>query len=174
MAEKIMHDFGWGPDPAHQHPNGGGWVADTAHVDATAYVGPDAKVSGTARVYGSARVSGSAQVHGSAVVTGSALVSGTAQVHGSAQVHDSAMVASPRHVLSIPQIGQHGLTLFRTDDGHGLQAGCELTTVPEARERLRKPAAIWPDASPAQRKSWAAQWRAALRLCELRIEEWDG
>ena len=25
-------DFGKGPVPAHQHPNGGGWVADTATV----------------------------------------------------------------------------------------------------------------------------------------------
>lgn len=24
-------DFGFGPVPAHWHPNGGGWVADTAH-----------------------------------------------------------------------------------------------------------------------------------------------
>ena len=43
--------------PAHQHPNGGGWVADTATVDSTAYVGPDAYVSGNARVSGDARVS---------------------------------------------------------------------------------------------------------------------
>lgn len=53
-------DFGDGPVPAHQHSNGGGWVADTAHVDETAYVGPDA------RVYGDARVSGAARVYGAA------------------------------------------------------------------------------------------------------------
>ena len=43
-----LHDFqdGNGPVPARQHPNGGGWVADTAHVDASAYVGPDAWVYG--------------------------------------------------------------------------------------------------------------------------------
>lgn len=35
---------------AHQHPNGGGWVADTAHVDNAAFVGPNAQVSGNARV----------------------------------------------------------------------------------------------------------------------------
>jgi hypothetical protein len=57
MSEQITHDFedGAGPVPAHQHVNGGGWVADTAHVDDTAYVGPDACVSGTARVYGNDR-----------------------------------------------------------------------------------------------------------------------
>ena len=32
--------------PAHQHPNGGGWVADTATVLDEAYVGPTARVFG--------------------------------------------------------------------------------------------------------------------------------
>ena len=32
----------------HRHPNGGGWVQDTAHVDDTAYVGPKAWVYGSA------------------------------------------------------------------------------------------------------------------------------
>ena len=32
--------------PAHQHPNGGGWVADAAHVAAHVYVGPDARIWG--------------------------------------------------------------------------------------------------------------------------------
>ena len=63
---------GNGPVPAHQHPKGNGWVADSATVDGSAYVGPDAlvsdnaKVSGNARVYGDARVYGNAQVHGDA------------------------------------------------------------------------------------------------------------
>jgi hypothetical protein len=41
---------GLGPVPAHKHPNGGGWVADTATVADTAYVGPEAKVYDNARV----------------------------------------------------------------------------------------------------------------------------
>ena len=45
-------DFGDGKGPvsAHQHVNGGGWVADTAFVAETAYVGPDARVYGDAEV----------------------------------------------------------------------------------------------------------------------------
>jgi hypothetical protein len=39
-------DFGKGPVPAHQHPNGGGWVADTAQVADRVYVGPMARVAG--------------------------------------------------------------------------------------------------------------------------------
>ena len=46
----LTYDFGSGPVPAHQHPNGGGWVADTASVASTAFVGPDAVVSGYAWV----------------------------------------------------------------------------------------------------------------------------
>jgi len=30
----------------HQHPNGGGWVQNTAHVDKTAYIGRNAVVAG--------------------------------------------------------------------------------------------------------------------------------
>ena len=57
-AEMTQFDFGDGPVPAHQHPNGGGWVADTAYVSDTAYVGLNAQVSGNARVSGDAWVSG--------------------------------------------------------------------------------------------------------------------
>ena len=48
----ITFDFndGNGPVPAHKHPNGGGWVADTARVDETAFVGRDAMVYGDAMV----------------------------------------------------------------------------------------------------------------------------
>ena len=71
-----FHD-GNGPVPAHQHANGGGWVADCAVVDAEAYVGPEARVSGEARVLGEARVFGEARVSGEARVFGNARVSKT-------------------------------------------------------------------------------------------------
>ena len=56
----TTHDFGDGRGevPAHRHPNGGGWVEDTAHVDPTAYVGRKAVVKGQAVVMGHARVRG--------------------------------------------------------------------------------------------------------------------
>ena len=43
--KQTMFDFedGNGPVPAHKHPNGGGWVADTATVADTAYVGANAE-----------------------------------------------------------------------------------------------------------------------------------
>lgn len=63
-TQKSTFDFGNGPVPAHQHSNGGGWVADTAKLSETAYVGLNAQVGGNARVAGNACVTGSAQVGG--------------------------------------------------------------------------------------------------------------
>jgi len=63
------YDFGAGPVPAHQHANGGGWVAETALVDVSAFVGPDARVSDNAEVSGYAVVFGAARVSGTAEVS---------------------------------------------------------------------------------------------------------
>ena len=57
MSEDTC-DFGYGPVPAHRHPNGGGWVANTARVDGSAFVGGNAQVFGDAQVSGNARVFG--------------------------------------------------------------------------------------------------------------------
>ena len=50
----------------HQHPNGGGWVANTASVEKTVYVSPNAWVYDNAQVYGDAGVYGDARVSGDA------------------------------------------------------------------------------------------------------------
>jgi hypothetical protein len=68
MTALDFHD-GNGPVPAQKHPNGGGWVAQTAIVENIAYVGPDAKVYGNARVYGNSRISGTAEVSGNIKIT---------------------------------------------------------------------------------------------------------
>ena len=77
VTDMTTFDFddGNGPVAAHQHPNGGGWVADTAKVADTSYVGPDAWVYGNAEVSGTAWVYGDAQVSGTARVSGDAWVS---------------------------------------------------------------------------------------------------
>ncbi len=51
-------DFGNGGVPAHKHPNGGGWVADTAKVHPTAYICPESQVSGNAVVGENVKVLG--------------------------------------------------------------------------------------------------------------------
>ena len=75
----LTFDFndGNGPVPAHQHQNGGGWVAETAHVEDTARVSGNAQVFGNAQVYGDA---------GDALVLDTARVSGNAQVSGNASI----------------------------------------------------------------------------------------
>ena len=42
----TTYDFGAGPVPAHQHPNGGGWVAESATVSDAVFIGPQARVAG--------------------------------------------------------------------------------------------------------------------------------
>ena len=147
-------DFGAGPVPAHQHPNGGGWVADTATVADTAHVGHDARIYDNAEVYGSAQVHGSARIFGNAKVYGSARVSddawvsgnariyGRARVSGSALVSGTAQVESTRHVLTVGPVGSENqtVTLWKTADGHGLSVGCwQDHTIDElAAEVLRR------------------------------------
>lgn len=97
----------------HQHPNGLGWVANLAVVDATAYVGPKAQVLDSAQVLGSARVEdyavvrNSAQVRDSAIVSGHAMVQDTAQVFGNAKVRDWARVFGNAQVYGNAKVIEH-------------------------------------------------------------------
>ena len=63
-------------------------------------------------------------------------------------------------MLTISNLGNEGLSLWRTEDGYGLRCGCERVTFEEARERLADPAAIWPERAAAWRDAAAARWRA--------------
>ncbi len=69
------------------HGNGGGWVADSAHVDASAYVGKNAMVLGNAKVLGNASIEDFAIVKDKAVVKDNAKISGGAVINGG--VYDS-------------------------------------------------------------------------------------
>ena len=131
-------DFGFGPVPAHQHPNGRGWVADTAHVDDSAYIGPDAQVSGDARVSGGAQVYGGAWVSGNAQVYGGAQVSGDAWVFGNAQVSGGAKLAKSSDYLLIGPIGSREafMTWTRSDDC--IATGCFRGTVKEFLAAVRE------------------------------------
>lgn len=94
ITEIKIVDFGDGQKvPAHQHPKGGGWVAESAHVDDDCYVGPYAIVYGTAKVTGNAIINDHAKVYGDARVYGNAKVYGDAQVFDTAQVYNNARVS---------------------------------------------------------------------------------
>lgn len=76
----------------HRHPNGGGWVAAGATVDATAWVGPSARVlSGSVR--GKARVEDHAVIAGGQLL-GNARVSALSVIRGDTIVRDDARVAT--------------------------------------------------------------------------------
>ena len=109
-------DFGdgKGPVPAHQHSNGGGWVADTAIVAATAYLGS------SARVYGNAWVSGDARVYDAAMVYGKAQVYGNAWVSGDARVSDDARVCGNAWMCDAPTEND--------DDVNVTEEGCSENT----------------------------------------------
>ena len=126
MTNETKYDFcdGNGPVAAHQHSNGGGWVADTAKVADTAYVGPDAKVHGNAKVYGYANVSGYAMVSGNAVVYGNAQVFANAQVSGNALV-------SKFFPQSIRSDGYTFVYVPMSDGLFHIQTGCRNMTIDE-------------------------------------------
>ena len=95
------------------HSNGGGFVADSARVDATAYVGPSAMVLASAKVMGNARIEDYAVVAGSAVVKDSARVSGHALVRDSAEVSDNAKVRDWATVQGRWKVYENGRALER-------------------------------------------------------------
>lgn len=113
----TTYDFGNGHEPAHQHSNGGGWVADTATVADTAFVGKDAQVFGNAqvrdftmvtdkaRVGDGAVVEGTAQVEGNAVISDGAIVSDNARVEGNAKVFGYARVGDGAVVSENAKVG---------------------------------------------------------------------
>ena len=139
----LTHDFhdGRGPVPAHQHLYGGGWVADSAHVDASV------RVTGDALVYGNARVTGDAQVYGNAQVSGDAQVSGNAQVTG------NALVESQADFLIVGPVGSRGDYLMMVRDsklGIRVSTGCFSGSWAEFCARVD---ATYPDATKGHGRS---------------------
>lgn len=82
------------------HPNGGGWVAAYATVDASAYVGPNAKVLDYAQVRGHARIEDYAIVMDTSVIRDNAIVSGHAIIQGGSTIEHSARVRDRAIVTS--------------------------------------------------------------------------
>lgn len=74
------------------HPNGGGFVASSAKVDASVYVGPDAMVLGNATVRDNAVITGHAVVGENANVSGNAIIGDSACVTGRATVSENARI----------------------------------------------------------------------------------
>ena len=90
-----FHDFkdGKGNVRAHRHPNGKGWVADTATVDDTAYIGANASVFGFAKVKNNARIRQKASISGYSVIKDQACIKGEAIICGSCTVKEHAEIS---------------------------------------------------------------------------------
>ena len=101
-----LHDFGDGRPQvfAREHPNGGGWVADTAEVATTARVAPLATVSGFARVEGEAQIVNEAVVTDEAVVKDFAQVADNARISGKASVGGHALVRGEARVFGYAKV----------------------------------------------------------------------
>ena len=118
------------------HPNGGGFVAQTASVAATAYVGPNARVLGKAKVLDRARIEDNAIVKDNAVVSDDAAVFGHAVVLGDARVKEKARVGGMAIVEgngttsgSARVLEYHSLRNDGTVDGNAVLRGSGHTTV---------------------------------------------
>jgi hypothetical protein len=86
----------------HRHPNGGGFVSDSARVAKTAYLGPNAMVLDGARVEGNACIHQYAVVHGpKTVIRGNAKIGGKAWVFGDVTVGGNARIIESASVTTI-------------------------------------------------------------------------
>lgn len=98
-------------DDGKKHPNGGGFVASSARVDASAYVAAGARVLGSAQVLGNARildravVKGAATVKDQAIVSGGAVVGGRAEISGMARVRGFAFIEGEAKVRERARVG---------------------------------------------------------------------
>ncbi|MBI2605472.1 MAG: hypothetical protein HYW49_05255 [Deltaproteobacteria bacterium] len=60
--------FDCGGYAGHKHPNGGGFVAETAHADDSVYLAEGVRVCGRAKIYGEVYISGFSEIYGHAIV----------------------------------------------------------------------------------------------------------
>jgi carbonic anhydrase/acetyltransferase-like protein (isoleucine patch superfamily) len=113
------HDFkdGRGRVFAHRHDNGGGWVEDTAKVDADCYIGPTAQIMNSATVRGrnirieaKATVTGWAQIYQNTTLAGFARVGSKATIRnstirGTCQIHGDADIAHSEFENNVVVLG---------------------------------------------------------------------
>ena len=118
-----MHDFGFGPVPAHRHPHGGGWVADSARVASTAYVGEGAQVRGGV-------IHGGVGIHGGVIHDG---------VIFRGVLRGGEIWSSHYHHLTVTRAGYYVVANW-LDGEWRISAGCrDRWTIGEARSHWGSP-----------------------------------
>ena len=178
VVPEQAHDFGddQGPVPAHQHPNGGGWVANSAFVAETAFVGVEAEVFGSAEVVDQATVTETAWVCGEARIAGRGHVGGDAVVGGNARVHDDAQVVDNAYVSGDVVLEGHQRV---GGDEQIVDAGATAGTYQWEAPSLSDEAVQWeeqqgPVDSAAGRIRWG--WPGARVLSNQvlrRLQDWE-
>jgi hypothetical protein len=114
LSRHLQPAEGLHPENWHQHPNGRGWVENTAKVDRTAYVGPNAIVMDEARIVGSAKIKGNARVGGSALVEDST-------IDGRAEVNEMAKILKNSEVTGNTFIGGYAVLVGESCDSGQLR-----------------------------------------------------
>jgi hypothetical protein len=139
-STQLLHDFGDGKMvPAHRHPNGGGWVSETAHASKTAFIGWHSEVCGNARVLNWARVEGASRISDDAVVCDRATVL-NACVRGTARVCHHARLEGPwlyDPTTSKARVILGGDSIIGSRDQMKLNAEGEHCRRSESKELLR-------------------------------------
>ena len=97
---ETTHNFGDcnGSVPAHKHPYGGGWVADTATVEDTVYVGEFAQVGGNAILRDKVELRDHAMATGDVVIGDHAQLRGKAAAWGGV-VKQRAIIGGTAKIL---------------------------------------------------------------------------
>lgn len=96
QSELVTFPHG-GSQMAHRHPNGGGWVSDTAFVSTSAYVAPFACVYDKATVLANAYLDNCTQVFGESIVFGGTYMSsGPSKVYSKGMAFGNPMFMSDR------------------------------------------------------------------------------
>jgi carbonic anhydrase/acetyltransferase-like protein (isoleucine patch superfamily) len=78
---------------AHRHPNGGGWVANTAKVDPAVYVSASSEVFDKAEIRGHVIIKGRCRVFGHAKIDGNVTLLGDVTVGENVRIFDSATIS---------------------------------------------------------------------------------
>lgn len=78
---------------AHKHPNGGGWVANTAKVDTSVYVSSGSEVFGNAEITGHVVIRGKCRIYGRAKITGDVTLLGDVVIYDNVQINGQATIS---------------------------------------------------------------------------------
>ena len=165
----TTHDFGAGPVPAHQHANGGGWVADAAYIAAHVRVGPRARVAG-GTIEGGTIEGGT--IWGGTIwggtIWGGTIWGGTIRggtIEGG--TIEGGTIEGDRDVLVLGPVGSENqwVTLARDGETHLLGVGCwHGNTVDELASEVQRRCGDHPDI--------VAEYAAVEALLRVRLAEW--